>query len=653
VNYTKILKKNPSLFPFINSSLALDLMNMKTEKAIKLKFSKLYQLEYVGEVAERWDEREVVKNREDFIGLSLGLAKAFSNDFLYNQKEIFINKAAAWLKKNFDLTSALAVLYFANEQGLDMRKIDSLKSICQRILDCEKKIQNQNELVFAIHLAVTNKSYVHVQKDGADDQQWRKMICSLLDQLDLHLESPHEDYFLLALLSSVYNALEKPKAKEFKTKGMVRYLQSIAALSNKEIDEERSLSISEVLRIKKEDVFAYNYLLVFECGYPQDQDITEPGYVRICERYVESQFLSKNRLPKAFLERLEEDQTQNRDSRNFTLSFLVKKMDQFTNMDNLRMFLKYANDILFERLYPSHIFLIQHDLVDEDKKFDLVARLLRGENFAHENLNREQFDYLQKQLRAYQTSSSVFEFKPNQHYVDLCIKYGHLLLDDIEKLESLGVISYVVEHILRNQSLQELMGFLEKIDIQYRDVLLKHKSRFIKELEGEELKRFYQLYLKQLFYKEPSKYAKTIYELLKDDSFETLFELSEKDVEEIEKTIYDHQLLSKYDAEELYRKYTPAEVLEQERIEKAKEKINQYSDVWSMKYHFKQHLEDMKSTEMIRKAFVEHFKAFSISGSNLDDFLILFYQLKYHQLLTDEEIQELEEKAIRAVGYAA
>ena len=150
MNYTKILKKNPYLFPFINVSLAEDLTELPSSKVMKLKFSKLYQLEYVGEVAERWMEREgLVKNTADFLGLTIGLSNAFTNDFLYNQKDNFIQKASEYLAKEFDITAALLVLYFAYEQSIDIDKSDTLKSIFNAILTYEKKMEEPIEtLIF-------------------------------------------------------------------------------------------------------------------------------------------------------------------------------------------------------------------------------------------------------------------------------------------------------------------------------------------------------------------------------------------------------------------------------------------------------------------------------------------------------------------------
>lgn len=649
MNLQKILKKNPTLFPFVNTSFALELPEMKTDKTIKLKYTKFYQLEYIGEVAERWDERDMVKNRADFIGLVLGLAKSFSNDFLYNQKEIFINKAAARLEKSFDLTSALSVLYFANEQGLDMS--DSMESIYQGILKSEKEIEDTNELVFAIHLAVANKAYVHFQHKEADDQIWREMICLLLDQLELNLSSPHEDYPLLALLSVVYGALDKPKSKEFKTKGMVRYLQSISGLLKKEINEERSYSISEVLKIKREDVFIYNYLLVFECGHFREQDITEPGYERICKRYIEYQFLNEKTVSDAFLERLEEDKNRNKVDQYFDLSSLIPKLHRFVNMDNLHKFLDLANDKLMERVYPAHILLIQKDLVDEDRKKNIVTRLLMGDGYPVQRLSKEQFDYLQEKLKEYQANTGL-EFKPNQNYVNLCIQYGHLSLDDIEKLKELEVIEYAVKYIFRQKDWNKLIEFLEKVNTSFHEVLWRYDYRFKEELKGDLLKRYYNLYINYMFYREPSKYAKRVYELLQDDSFVELFELTKEDVEDIEKTIYNNQLLSKYDAEELYRKYTPEEVLEQERLEKVKNEICGYS-LYSLNHHFKEHLKDMKNSEIVRKAFVERLQLLRIERSFIDDFLLTFYKLKYHELLTEEESKTIENKAIEFMRYVA
>ena len=650
MNYQEIFKKNPDLFQVVNTEFAVELPEMKTNKAIKLKYTKFYQLEYVGEVAERWDEREMVKGKSDFIGMTLGLAKSFSNDFLYNQKEIFINKAATWLEKNFDFTSALSVLYFANEQNLDMN--DSLETIYQGILDCDKTIEDANELVMAISLAVKNKSYIHFQRKETDDQVWRELICSLIDQLQLNLKDPHEDYLLLAMIAPVYDALDKPKAKEFKTKGMVRYLQSISALFYKEVNTERAFSISEVLKISREDVFAYNYLLVFECSYYGEQDITEPGYERICKRYLEYQFFSKNPVSDDFLQRVEEDQAKERRNRNFDFGSIVVNLRKFANLDNLKKFIDISKDTLMERVYRSHIILIEKDLVDEETKMNITTRLLAGDGYRVQPLNREEFEYLQEKLKEYQANHDL-KFRPNQNYVDLCIRYGHVDVNDVERLKEMEITEYAVNYVFAQKDWEQLIGLLEKVDISFHKVLWRYDYRLKDELKGDLLKRFYNLYINFLFYKEPSKYSKTIYELLQDESFVKLFELSEQDVEDIEKTIYDNELLSKNDAEELYRKYTPVEVLEKERIEKVVNEIRGYHSIWSLKYHFAEHLNDMKEHEDVRKAFVDRLRNVQVINGYFDDFVVIFYKLKYHGLLTDEENQLIENKTIQAVRYVS
>lgn len=392
-------------------------------------------------------------------------------------------------------------------------------------------------------------------------------------------------------------------------------------------------------------------MLVFECGHFREQDITEPGYERICKRYIEYQFLNEKTVSDAFLERLEEDKNRNKVDQYFDLSSLIPKLQRFVNMDNLHKFLDLANDKLMERVYPSHILLIQKDLVDEDRKKNIVTRLLMGDGYPVQRLSKEQFDYLQEKLKEYQANTGL-EFKPNQNYVNLCIQYGHLSLDDIEKLKELEVIEYAVKYIFCQKDWNKLIEFLEKVNTSFHEVLWRYDYRFKEELKGDLLKRYYNLYINYMFYREPSKYAKRVYELLQDDSFVELFELTKEDVEDIEKTIYNNQLLSKYDAEELYRKYTPEEVLEQERLEKVKNEICGYS-LYSLIYHFKEHLKDMKNSEIVRKAFVERLQLLRIERSYIDDFLLTFYKLKYHELLTEEESKTIENKAIEFMRYVA
>lgn len=650
MNYQEIFKKNPALFPSINTSFSLELPEMKTDKAIKLKYTKFYQLEYVGEIAERWDERKLVKGKADFIGLALGLAKSYSNDFLYNQKEIFINKAAAWLGNNFDLTSALSVLHFANEQNLDMN--DSLESVYNGILESETKVKDANELVLAIHLAIKNKSYVHFQREESDDQKWRELICSLIDQLELNLVSPHEEYPLLALIGTFYDALDKPKAKEFKTKGMVRYLQSVSAMLYKEVSEDRRFTISDVLKISREDVVVYNYLLVFESGKFSHQDITEPGYERICERYVRHQFFSEKPVTDAFLSRLQEDKERSPNNQRFDFNFLITNLHRFANVDNLKKFLDISRGVLMDRIYSSHIILIQKDLVDEDKKINITTRLLLGDNYPVQRLNRENFEYLQERLEEYQANNDL-KFRPNQNYVDLCIQYGHIDVNDVEKLKTMEVTSYAVEYVYRQKDWKQLIDLLEKINVIHHEVLWRYDYRLKDEIEGDLLKRYYHLYLNFLFYKEPSKYTKKIYELLNDESFVELFELSEEEIEKTEKTIYNHDLLPKQDAEELYRKYTPTEVLEEERLDKVMNDIRGYGSVWSLKRHFNDHLQDMKENEIVRKAFVDQLRLLHVESNFFDDFVVVFYKLKSHELITEEENQAIENKTIQAVRYVS
>lgn len=642
--------QSPTLFPFINMELLKDIGKISTQhKPTVLKFAKQYELQYIGEIAERWNQRDLVKEPKDLTTLALGFSFCYAGNFLYDQKEMFVKNAYRYLKESWDPTIAVTVLYFASVHRIMQDDIQEIEELTKMLFEHSWNKEEGEERAYVISL-MTYIYYVEKKKSYFNADAWRVFVCNLIDGLNIKFSNPHEDYPIMLLLSEIYTDLEKPKAKEFKTKGIVRYLQSLHALRTKEIDPYKANGMDAVLGVKRDDIHAYNYILAMEHYDNVEQNITEPGSERITQNYLRTQFLSEQPLSEGFIQRLERNA--------FSYKFLLGSLNEFKNVENLKTFVIYANKILSDNVNPSFISLIKLEVVDELMIKNIVHSLLKepyrtsyySETLGYKKLSEEDFLFLEG-LK----DKLGLELVPTQAYVNTAIEYGVLAIEDVETLKSKKVVNEAIQYLYSKKTLPEVLDFLGKIPVTEHKILISSYNSFNEKLEGETKKKFFEMYLEALFTLEPKKYPKQLCEFFRMDSFVEMFELTESDIEHVEKTLFKNDLLTKHDAEDLYRKYTPKEVLEKERIEKiAKELLTGSSSTYTFRSDIRRHLADIKQHPSLQQAVYQRMVNIKPKDEyDLKEYLVLFYKLKAKGILNDTESSSIEEKGLQYAKAAS
>jgi hypothetical protein len=639
--------QSPNVFPFINMSLLEDIEKISNNhKATILKFSIQYQLQYIGEIAERWNQRDLVKEPKDLTTLALGFSFCYSGQFLYDQKETFVKNAVRYLKEKWDPTTAVTVLFFASCQRI-MEDVAELEKLTNMLFERSWNKEDERERAYVI--ALMSKIYAYEQNNNHfNAEKWKAFICNQIDALNVKFADPHEDYPVMLLLSEVYTDLDKPSAKEFKTRGMVRYLQSFHTLRAKEVDSYKANGISAVIGVNPRDIYVYNYILAIEHHDGVVQSITAPGSERITQNYLRTQFLSEQPLPQGFIQRLKKNK--------YSYKFLLDDLNNFKNVENLREFVSYAKDILLEDVKASHIALLKFGVVDEDTSKQIVRRLLE-EPLKNNYLSSKSYNLIPKDDFVYLEGLKErfgLEFTPTQDYVTVCLDYGLLSIDDIDTLREKGVIKEAINYLYSKKTLPETLDFLEKVPVAYHEILLQKCGYFRQKLEGDTKKRFYELYLEALFYLEPNIYPKCLVELFRDKEFVELFSFTNEEIEKIEKTLIEQGFLTKSDAEELYRKYTPKEVLEKERIEKLRNELLSTSSMYSFRSTVRRNLIDIQKHSSLQKAVYERMVTLTPKDEyDLKEFLVLFFKLKAKGLLSEEEASRIEEKGLSLAKVAS
>ncbi|KAF6628160.1 hypothetical protein H6F38_20350 [Paenibacillus sp. EKM208P] len=374
---------NQELFPCINVSLMEDILGLASEsKMAALRFSKEYNLQYIGELAERWNERNIVNSNQDIIALILGISLCSSGTFLYDQKKLFISSICDHLRMSWNGLAASAILSFGYR---DLKPYPELELIRERLIQFADTYEYESERILQISLL----SRVYKLQPH---EELRKYILSLIDGLCLDIKKPFLEYPLLLLLSDVYHQLEKPTSKEFKTKGRGRLLQTIAALRTKEVLQNQQYS--ETLKVKDQDISILNFYMAFQ-NTPDVHSITGPGFDRIKENFFFAQFTSESDLPMHLIELIDQMSYGSKSEQEHPLDFLLRKFKSigisgFPNRNNLKLLISKCDTILLKHCSKSYIELLKDELIIEERRNRIIKVLLESRA-----LNEEEFNYLQ------------------------------------------------------------------------------------------------------------------------------------------------------------------------------------------------------------------------------------------------------------------
>ncbi|WP_346835987.1 hypothetical protein [Paenibacillus polymyxa] len=621
---------NQELFPCINVSLMEDILGLANEsKMSTLRFSKEYNLQYIGELAERWNERNIVNSNQDIIALILGISFCSSGTFLYDQKKLFISSICDYLKMSWNGLAASAILSFGYR---DLNPNPELELIRERLIQSGSTYEYEAERILQISLL----SRVYELQPHLE---LRKYILSLIDGLCLDIKDPFLEYPLLLLLSDVYHQLEKPTSKEFKTKGRGRLLQAIAALRNKEVIQNQHYN--EILKVNDQNISILNFYMAFQ-NTPDVHSITGPGFDRIKENFFLLQFTSENDLPLYLIELIDEMSFGSKSEKEKPLDFLLRKFNSigltgFPNRNNLKLLISKCDTILLKHCSNSYIELLREELFIEERRNTIIKVLLESHA-----LNKEEFNYLQELSDKFEIGiTSTF------NYTAMCLEYEHITLHDVEMLIQNDMINIVITILKNNDQHEKLINLLEKVPSEYHKFLLEGSQfTLLKTNMIDEYKlRLYPLYINALFAYKPSKFPLILFEILQTSEFKDLFQLSTKKIDEIEQKLFTSNLLPSEIQNKIRTKYMTPDELEQEYILELCEEVNLSSWYKYSSYAEKNWDRITKNLEL-RQVFFTRFidLANEIADEyNLGRILVLLYQFRSNKAFTPEQIMSLED----------
>ncbi|MCA1066185.1 hypothetical protein QTG56_25040 (plasmid) [Rossellomorea sp. AcN35-11] len=638
----KLIEKYPHQFEeFMNVELFHKINSLgEGENEAILLFSQEHQIEYVGELAERWSERKIINNEKDLVAMNLALSFTPSRaEFLYNQKELYVERVREYIKKHKLSESALVTLMkFMSVHRIDYNEV--LEELIQH-----KKQTKAFEHIHNIYLLTLVYNYRREEYDNLFN-----LICQYIDSMELCLQNPFEDYTQLYLMSRTFLRLHKPKAKSFKTKGRSRLLQTIGNLRWKEVEWSNTETYTSLLNISKKDAITYNYILSgFKCY--RDQKITGPGFERIYENLLRAHYTSKEEFPNELVDEVTELNCFHKSEEYGAYSPFEKMLAYRLNEvpdHNVIHLLNHATDKeIIKRISPKYIRFLKSELLDETKQKTIVDKLL-----AHHSskVTKDEFYYLEERR---EKLGLQLQFV-TQGYVDTLIAYGFIKLEDIELLKSKGYLTNAIEHVRENKSTGEYLLYLDQLEPSYYSNLKRLDELTSEEPDTEIKKLYYKLKLQDVFGNRPTQYADMLFDFLQDEEYLSLFEYTESEVEELEKSLYEHKMLSETKHKLLHKKLTPKEVLEAEYIKKAKEKINKtLQERYSYLY-----IDDLITMCLRLPTLIDTLidglldvKIIDQSSrvSNLGDFLLMVYKTKTHFNLTDKQLTDLENKAINHI----
>lgn len=632
---------NEKLFPFINVNLMKEVREFGRESRVAvLKFAKHYNLQYVGELAERWHERNIVKNHADLLGLILGISDCWIGTFLYDQKKRFIQSVCEYLKTNWSPTAAAAILHFGRNDIIGMPE---LANTLETLIRSDVEFSDRAERILVISLL--SEIYAVRPTD-----RLRGFILKVIDGLQFCWTNIHEEYPLLLLLSEVYVDLQKPSAKEFKTKGMSRMLQVIHALRTKEVSQEQDYHL--YLGTERDVIPTLNFYLAY-LNTPYTHSITGPGFVRIKERFIENHFMSERDVPNEVVEILDKmirDHELSKDTGNpdphplqFLLNRLIDYEKPFPNRKNLKLLVSKAHSILMSNLNKSYIQLLQEDVVEESQRAEIISRLLTGPY----NLSKEQFEYLEDLRTKLDLTITV-----NSTYVENGLKYGCISLENVNDLEARGMLNHVIDILKRQGSFAELVSLLERVKVIPYHKFLTEGQTFndLKTKMDDDLKkRLYPMYLNALMIFRASEYAMSVFKMLQTNELAELFGLSADELNDIERQLYVNNLLPANIAKSIRGKYMSPEELETVLIQELCQEL-QATSRFSLSDFAGRHWRKISEYEPLRKAFIEKL----ITAGTKDRFdmggiLMIYYQLRARDVFTQEEIKFIDEQMMDKV----
>ena len=558
----------------INRELLLDIWDIDNTTCISnetREFKEKTNLAYLGEVLERFEERDLVHNQSDLNTLIMFTYYSFQTqnpNTNTNQLKDFMKKAETVGMKNKDLFSLSLLLNLEPHKNyVSSEKLYSL------IIE---ELENEMDFELKLWAAYYCWNYLNIQINAAKENddisklvESKNNLLSAISNIEIKPLLNHEDYYLYGLITEI-NIHEQDffkSSKNFRIKSICNQHKKLLSLFKKECKEDTIDSLEDVLNISKEDLYLYNYLLAINSDKLSIKTgVTSKGFDRLLCKIGE-RFSKPEKISHFIFDIL-------RNELNFhdeykTIARCNKVFGDFSERISVKNFSLFIDLIRLNSVDHEFIQLTKYNYIFDDEyvlflnkmSSSLVKRLSLNCIAKSDNLTRVKnaYDYFiskkyaehlldNMQIKNLYITGVLEDINP---YLDKGFNHlkGYILFKK-EKLPKLNYIEFLKEcykqiesnECLKHYSSKHGANYTYNITAIFLDYLDDFKSCDGK-LDEDELTyiRESQIFKESLLLLKLNtvEYFHYIAECLKDEDYANIMGLSQDNINEILRDIYD------------------------------------------------------------------------------------------------------------------
>lgn len=548
-------------------------------------FSQKYNLKYLGEVLERYEERGIVKTKEDLRTLLVFTVQSIhfeSPDINTNQLDVFISKVEKISLDEKDIFNIGVLL----QSDSWVKKIVDDKKLCNTILD---ELENNDSLSFeekvwgmysCWNYVKSNKEFKGgnlLERVGGPEETCEKLL-QVLSGIELEPLKYIEDYYLYLMLAEI--ASEESffaKSKNFKKKSVCNQYKKLLSLVKKEYTRDTVKSLVPILGIDEDDLLCYNYLLSEYSRYIHiDSKVTSKGSLRLCQAMLYA-LCKEEKCPTIILSEIrdkiysisqENDPERRRSYYTYTkgkekaTEIVFENFSGKISKENFDVFLSLTGAKIEDYMFmvsQSFYYLLEDDYEEQFNKISFYSkeRLIESciRNSKDKSLVERAFSLYNQLEDASDLSVQQLKNLYSLEIIDAKTDYKYTTTVRFE-----GYLLYLQDVLSEAEYLDELKSFYSNInDIESRVFGYIGKTSFVSDFNGVimsvlrglkiqeiaekdlELARKYQEFKDNLFLViyDVEDYYEYLIGCLKKDEYKELMCLSDDDVTMVSRAIYE------------------------------------------------------------------------------------------------------------------
>ena len=616
----------------INTELIKDLWGINgkandlVDKERLSNFKNNNNLAYLGEVLERYEERGIVKSKEDLRALLVYTQYSMlfeAPEMNTNQLELFIAKVEKRSIKNKDVFSIGFLLnfygfkqYLKEDKNICLTLIDEIENgklefeekvwgiySCWNYLDSIEEFSNSDNLLEKIN----------------DVKDTKDKLLKVISGIEIEPLKFYEDYYLYLMLGRIANSEEFFKtSKNFINKKACNQYKKLVSLLKKEYNEENVDSLTSVLKFSNEDVYLYNYLLSQDVHLVNiETKVTSKGAMRLYYKILNRLSSSKEcsdlimQIAGSKIKEVAEQKDSEASTSYRVYAKGIKKareiiFREFSGKVSVENFPKFVDLTGINEMEYDFFSYVGYSYLFNEEYSEVIKRVRTSNmrNLAERclSLSKEKDD-LQKAYN-YLTKIKMKNSINSSQYKRL-YALGVLDVNSDSKYSSVeemkGYFDYRASVLSKEDLLKELKDFYDKFDeieiavngyvgknsfvSKYSEIILSILSNVNKydktlKIENPELAKEYQEFEDklQIFNKSEGEYFLYIENKLSDEDYLKIMGLTKEDANAVLKNIYEYikdnpKYLNYYKTAGMLKKFEEKILTEHEKEQKITNEI--------------------------------------------------------------------------------